>query len=432
MSPVISAAISGNCMKGAIMKRAEAANEFAFKLSQSTTDSNRLYSILLDARASTAADSMYDIAEKILLDEKTNAKNALEQLWALKKNMQNGSETRTMDLLINYYQNKLDILRHKEEHIKKVSRESRDLLEEKRSKDAEIASVKQEIQDCSTELDKLNTKLAEAKTREQELILIDMQLKKELSSNENDVVNGLYEIILSHEVAQDSESREDQPATETPEAAVDVQATAIADAAATPAPVIEEKPKMAEIIPLPSPETTETSPIDLEQINQAQEIDKEAEQIHALYQQMEKTDGEGYPKSVVKTTRGVVIGEYFYDSKVYKNKRHYIFNSLYFMEQLTRATQVLKERHDQTIYSESLQMVQDAFKRVSGNSNLHFEVSTNEIINEKNLKDLWRSLKDRSYFEVITFCNRLRGKISALSNNYRIMLKEQMERYAQA
>jgi len=399
------------------MKRTDTGTDVLFGLTQSAPDSNRLYSILLDARASSASENVYDIAEKILVDEKENAKNALEKLWALKKNMQAKDDTRTIDLLIDYYQTKIDVLRNKEEIIKKISRQSRDLLEEKRKKDTEIASIKQEIDDSDKELSRLNEKLARARTKEQELILIDSQLKKELSVNENDVISGLYEIIMSHERISADAAPTQQPAA-APAARPEAQPKS--EEPATETPPAADPMKNAE----------QTAPIDLAEIKD-EDTAREVEEIHALYQQLEKDEPELFPKSVVKTTRGVVIGEYYYDPQVYKNKRHYIFNSLYFMEQLTRAMETLRNRFDQTVYSEALQMVQDAYRRVSGNTNLHFEISTNEIINEKSLKDLWRNLKERTYADVISFANRLRGKISVLAANYRIMLKEQMERYAQ-
>ena len=52
----------------------------------STVDGNRLYSILLDARASKVSENMFDVADSLLGNEKDNAKTALEQLWSLKRN----------------------------------------------------------------------------------------------------------------------------------------------------------------------------------------------------------------------------------------------------------------------------------------------------------------------------------------------------------
>ena len=183
------------------MNRIDGLKDSLFGLEKSTTDVNRFYSILLDARSVKVAANMYDIAEKIINGEKDNAKTALDQLWALKKNLM-GEKNGTIDLLINYYQDKIDILRAKEEHIKKVARDSRGLLEDKRKKDEEIASVKQQIGDCTREIRELNAKLEKLNVKEQELVLIEEQLKKELNVNENEIVNGLYEIILAQQEAE--------------------------------------------------------------------------------------------------------------------------------------------------------------------------------------------------------------------------------------
>ncbi len=141
---------------------------------ESSTDTNKLYSILLDTQASTTSDNIYDITEKLLNNEKNSAKIALEQLWTLKKNLDE-SEQGTVDILINFYQEKLDILRSKEKHINKVSKDSRELLQEKRNRDTEIAIVTQEIEECKNEIDRLSNKMKELKVKVQELILIENQ-----------------------------------------------------------------------------------------------------------------------------------------------------------------------------------------------------------------------------------------------------------------
>ena len=133
------------------MRRIERIPESIFGLENSTVDSNRFYSILLDAKTASVSENMCDIAEKLLQGEKENAKVALEQLWSLKKNLVTETNN-TVDLLINFYQDKMDILRTKEEHIKKVSRDSRNLLEEKRKRDEEFAQIKQQLQECNKEL----------------------------------------------------------------------------------------------------------------------------------------------------------------------------------------------------------------------------------------------------------------------------------------
>lgn len=396
------------------MRRIERIPESIFGMENSSVDANRFYTILLDAKAANVSENMCDIAEKLLSGEKENAKIALEQLWNLKKNLVTESNN-TIDLLINFYQDKMDILRTKEEYIKKVSRDSRDLLEEKRRKDEEFASIKQQIIECNNELRELSSKLEKLKVKEQELSLIEQQLKQELNSNENEIVNGLYEIILSQQGKdqQDSLKEEDDALNQDYQSVID---------AIKPVKDEVEKKQDLPIMPEESLASNEQQPE-----NPADDTEISAVASGAVVKEV-IPQAPPFPKSVVKTTRGRVIGEYYYDSSVYKNKRHYIFNSRYFYEQLSMNVKLLRQRFDQNIYSEIQKMIEDAHNRISESDKLHFEVSTNEILNVRTLKKLWQDVKNRDIDEVDRFSNRLRAKIDMLGLNYTIMLQEQMKR----
>jgi len=398
------------------MRRIERIPESIFGMENSSVDANRFYTILLDAKATNVSENMCDIAEKLLSGEKENAKIALEQLWNLKKNLVTESNN-TIDLLINFYQDKMDILRTKEEHIKKVSRDSRDLLEEKRKRDEEFASIKQQIIECNNELRELSSKLEKLKVKEQELSLIEQQLKQELNSNENEIVNGLYEIILSQQVKDQQDSLKEE------NCALNQDYQSVID---TSKPVQDEVDKKQGFQIMP-----EESLASKEQQSQTPTDDSETSTSAVVSGSVVKEvipQAPPFPKSVVKTTRGRVIGEYYYDNSVYKNKRHYIFNSRYFYEQLSMNVKLLRQRFDQNIYSEVQKMIEDAHNRISESDKLHFEISTNEILNVRTLKKLWQDVKNRDIDEVERFSNRLRAKIDMLGFNYTIMLQEQMKR----
>ena len=413
----------------------------------STPDANKLYSILLDTRASSASETMYDIVERIMMNEKENSKSALEQLWSLKKNLDQEDEHSTIDLLINFYQEKMNVLRKKEEHIKKVSRDSRELLEEKRKRDSEIAMVKQEVTDCTEEMERLDIKLSELKVKEQELTLIEKQLQKELVVNANEVVNGLYEIILTSQEDSDGNFSLDRELSEEESAEVKIkEKEGIEDYNEVEETDDVEKTQVAHKEDIEEPAVFE--PVDKKEAEVPEErhtVNEETDIIETDILErdidlfgdhptvLEKIKVEivaPFPKSVVKTTRGIVIGEYYYDPKVYKNNRHYIYNSNFFRIHLFNLINSLKNRFDQSLNGEALQMVQDAYKRISEKPNLHFEISTNEILNKNTLKDLWQKVKIREYEDVLTTCNKLKAKIDALGNNYGVMLTEQMARYS--
>lgn len=403
------------------MRRVERIPESAFGLESSNSssiDTNRFYSILLDAKVATVSENMCDITEKLLHAEKENAKNALEQLWNLKKNLLS-QNSGTLDMVISFYQDKIDILRNKEEYIKKISKDSRTLLEEKRKRDEEVATVKQQIEDCSREMSELTQKLDKLRTKEQELIFIDEQLKKDLNVNENEIVNGLYEIILSQQEREDELRKLRQQNTSLIDTSVNIREETQQVNIAKNELVISANEQPIENVTFQNQKVDET----VESIEQLQVCSTEnyTDAVNMI-------DIPPFPKSVVKTTNGRVIGEYYYDGKVYKNERHYIFNSKFFSERLSGDVKFLKKKFDQAIYSEVMQMIQQAYKRVIENNKFHFEISTNEILNDKALKLLWQNAKLRNIDEVDRFCNRLKAKIEALGNNYKSMLQEQMKR----
>ena len=72
------------------------------------------------------------------------------------------------------------------------------------------------------------------------------------------------------------------------------------------------------------------------------------------------------------------------------------------------------------------------WERIKDNDNLHYEVSTNEIINEAAFKELWHNLKTKTCDEVDGFLSRLGAKIDTLGVNYTSILKEQMGRLVEA
>lgn len=383
------------------MKRIQGSEEALIRASGEKADANRFYSILLDARASSAADNVYDVAEKLLGSEKENAKQSLDRLWSLKKNVHGTAGVGTVDILVQHYQDKIDALRSREERIGQISRDSRKLLEEKRRKDSEIASVKQSLSDLTREISELQENLEKLMVREQELLLIGTQLTKELEVNETEIVNGLYEIILP---AQSAFGASD------PESSSESASEVVAK------PVNNELSAQSVV-----PETGYPG--------SAPSVEMETEPRDERLGMPEAAPP--YPKSVVKTTKGRIIGEYFYDRQVYKNKRHYILNSRFFLEQSEAALAHVIKVGDETHYNDMLLMVQDAYKRISEHDTIHFEISTNELLNTKSLKELWSLLKTRQFEDIERFVNRLRAKIVALGPNYNAMLVEQMTRLAQ-
>ncbi len=238
--------------------------------------------------------------------------------------------------------------------------------------------------------------------------------------NSNEVVNGLYEIMLSsredvdgdlsleNNLQDDTSNKNDENIDKNIEVKEDNEAEIESEQTAS--------------------DERSTNILYLDSIKKKENEDTIKNYIHEL-EKNEKEPVTPFPKSVVKTTRGAVIGEYYYDPEVSKSRRHYIYNSNFFATYFINTVNLLNEKFDQTVYSEAIQLIEDVYKRMKEQSMLHFEISTNEILNRKALKELWNNMKQRLYNEVLVVCNRLKAKISALGSNYTIMLKEQMARY---
>ncbi len=133
-------------------------------------------------------------------------------------------------------------------------------------------------------------------------------------------------------------------------------------------------------------------------------------------------------KSVVKTTSERVLAEYLYDPSVDKNSRHYVLSSRFLLEQLTLGVEMLRTDYDRENHAELVQMLQDSCKRVAQLPNLHFEMSTSDVVNRDALQELSRKLRAKDYDAVTSFCGRLQAKLDALGPNYRRMLVAQMDR----
>jgi len=414
-------------------------------LGSSAVDSNRFYSMLLDARAASVTESMHDISERLLKGEKDNAKLALDQLWTLKRTLTDGQTDDTLERLITYYQEKIDVLREKEESIKKASRETRSLIENKKKNEEELKQVKSNIGNCAVQLRDLKVRLDGLRKREEELGIAGEQLKREISVKEAQVVSGLSEIILRRPEAQAAQmllKKEADPViSELAEFGIDaasIQKKTQAEASIrkrAQAEIINETVNEEEHdeIPVKSAEGSKTaitlnpaellSGSDAEVIPDAVEAWKPEPEQPAL-----EPAAVVYPKSVVKMG-GKVVGEYYHDgNNAAKEQRHYVYNSRFMAERLRTGLRQIKVKFSQDLHAELIKVSEDVANRVRENSRFHYEVSTNEILNDKNLRQLSVDLRRRAWDDADRFAAKLMAKIIAMGPNYGAMLQEQMER----
>ncbi len=336
----------------------------------STSKDDGFYAIRVDARGSNLGESLYDIAEKLLGSELENARHALERLWALRKETQADDNAGVVDTLIAHYEAKVSTLRGREENVRKVSDHSRELLERRRNGESRLNQVRRDIAECRRAIQELEEKHRKLRTEELSLTGSAKAITDELVTNEREVVGALRDIAEARELAARAASR------------------TAPQRAQTAAPAGERR-----------------SPPPAEGTGQFR-----------------------LAKSVVKTSRGRVLGEYCYDGGIPREHRHYVYNSKFLLEQLTIGLDMLRKDYDRENHAELVQMLQDAAARVAKGDTLHFEIATYDIVNPGRLQETWKSLKNRSYDEVEEFCGRLRAKLDTLGSNYRRLLKAQLDR----
>ena len=192
----------------------------------------------------------------------------------------------------------------------------------------------------------LTAKLEKLRAREKDSELADVRVRKELEVNENEIVSGLYEIILSQAEGENPVEKFTGKLKRQIAGAPAKESASVAkvepSAQAEPAP--EESDPVAEPRAKAADASVADAPIDIDIF----EIDKDKTSSFSLDALRkaggQETAGESmepeaalFPKSVVKTVKGRVIGEYYYDPKVPRDKRHYIYNARFFLDRLSGA-----------------------------------------------------------------------------------------------
>jgi len=390
----------------------------------SNAGKNRIFNALVKGEKSNMGnqdESLFDISERMVLREKENAKKALEELWLLKKSCRE-KDIAILDMLIDYYQKKIDSVRQKEERLKKISNESSSSLEERKAIRNELAGITKEIEECRQEIDFLKAKQEKLQIKEKDLKEKDLSLMNALENQEKEVLESLQTVILSKSELKpvialpstlQEETQQQQPSANL-EIKVDTPAV---EATATPAASPSESPA-AEAAPIPSPAVI-SDPVSTPQENKPADT--------AIYRAYKPAEHSRFPKSIVKTDRGRILGEYYYDPKVYKNARHYIFNGSYFAEQIKKGIELFKiDESNSNILGDISLMISDILNRSETRPNIHFEVSTNEILNRNSLLDLLELLKNKEVQQIENFSNKYFKKLEMLGQNYEQILAEQL------
>jgi hypothetical protein len=220
---------------------------------------NRIFHALTTAYENNQQQEIYGATENIVRREKELCELALGDLKRLSGK---GDPDGTLKLVMDHYQQRLDVAKEKEDKINHLSEDSRKMMEEYKKRTQELADVKRTLMESQSKLRELAKTTEKLIKKEEELRFIETNLRSELDKNKRNLINGLYEIVSEfsegHEPAPESVS---VPLPTVPEPArkrepeVAPTPTAPKTAAAQPAPKEEVKPaeKVAEKEPAASP-----------------------------------------------------------------------------------------------------------------------------------------------------------------------------------
>ena len=281
----------------------------------------------------------------------------------------------------------MNTIRKREERLKSIGPESLKLIEDKRRLQQDLSNIIQELKVCVREMGFLKAKTESILSR--------------LAVHEKEVLDSVSSIILARQEARPAGNRAKPPA---------------------PAPdmELETPPSRTEI---PQEKGADTAPA-----KPPRKSDAILDSIYKIYKSAEKSR---FPKSIIKTDRGRILGEYYYDQKVYKNARSYIFNGRYFADQVRKGLDFYEaDPVNEAILNDLLLMAADIQNRLKTRDNIHLENSTNEILNAGSLDELIDNIKARRLEAVDGFCRRLAEKIEVLGQGYELMLAEQLNSLA--
>jgi hypothetical protein len=154
---------------------------------------NKIFHALTTAYENNNQQEIYGATENIVRREKELCEMALADLKKLSGGK--GDPDGTLKLVMDHYQNRLEMSREKEEKINRISEDSRKMMEEYKKRTQELAEVKRNLMESQTKLRELAKNTEKLLKKEEELRFIETNLRVELDKNKRNIINGLYEIV---------------------------------------------------------------------------------------------------------------------------------------------------------------------------------------------------------------------------------------------
>jgi hypothetical protein len=153
---------------------------------------NRIFHALTTAYENNQQQEIYGATENIVRREKELCELALGDLKRLSGK---GDPDGTLKLVMDHYQQRLDVAKEKEDKINHLSEDSRKMMEEYKKRTQELADVKRTLMESQSKLRDLAKSTEKLIKKEEELRFIETNLRSELDKNKRNLINGLYEIV---------------------------------------------------------------------------------------------------------------------------------------------------------------------------------------------------------------------------------------------
>ena len=153
---------------------------------------NKIFHALTTAYENNQQQEIYGATENIVRREKELCELALGDLKRLSGK---GDPDGTLKLVLDHYQQRLNVAKEKEDKINHLSEDSRKMMEEYKKRTQELADVKRTLMESQSKLRDLAKSTEKLIKKEEELRFIETNLRSELDKNKRNLINGLYEIV---------------------------------------------------------------------------------------------------------------------------------------------------------------------------------------------------------------------------------------------
>jgi|GEM_PF-2522785 len=155
---------------------------------------NRIFHALTAAYTTGQSQEIFGASASIVQREKEMCEMALAELQKVHNG--SSQPDPTLGLIRDHYQSRLRIASEKESKLSKLADDSRKLNEDHKKKNQELADVKRHLMESQSKLRELAKQTEKLIKKEEELRFIEDGLRKELDNNKREMLNGLYEIVV--------------------------------------------------------------------------------------------------------------------------------------------------------------------------------------------------------------------------------------------